>query len=255
MELLKRLTHSGALHLIPADIYTKRIIRFTVTSQFTTPEDILRDWGIISEMASNLLAETQALNNADQPKIGEEEVTGAENVQGPNSDIQSEETEEAAPSLDKVEVELWIDKAWNQSERPLRSLSCSSEPLPCTDIGPMSGHDCETRPTPKDAADALLHPTAEPDPVIEITDVPSNDLGKQVLKKLTKFYSMPSFCNQWVQCGRHQVCCPLKVSQTSQTQKHLTSNCRTTNCMSSSPVANAATSPTALESAAVPELI
>uniref|UniRef100_A0A8C2Z0D5 Histidine decarboxylase n=1 Tax=Cyclopterus lumpus TaxID=8103 RepID=A0A8C2Z0D5_CYCLU len=58
-ELLRRLTRSGTMYLIPADIHTKRIIRFTVTSQFTTTEDILKDWGIISKMASALLAETQ----------------------------------------------------------------------------------------------------------------------------------------------------------------------------------------------------
>lgn len=240
---MRRLTRSGAMHLIPADIHTKCIIRFCVTSQFTTAEDILRDWSIISKTASTLLAETRALHNADQQKSGKDEVTGAERNRDPNSDTKSEEKEEAAPMLDKAEVELWIDKAWNQSKRPLRSLSCNSEPLPRTDTGLMPGYDCETRPSLKDAAGALPPSTAEGDPVIEITETPSNFLGKQVLKKLSKFYSVPSFCNQWVKCGQHPVCCPLKASQTSQTQKHLTSNCRRTNCMSSSPVANTATCP------------
>uniref|UniRef100_I3IUF7 Histidine decarboxylase n=1 Tax=Oreochromis niloticus TaxID=8128 RepID=I3IUF7_ORENI len=63
--LLRRLTRSGTMYLIPADIYTKRIIRFTVTSQYTTADDILRDWGIICKTASTLLAETQALNYTD----------------------------------------------------------------------------------------------------------------------------------------------------------------------------------------------
>ncbi|XP_076592893.1 histidine decarboxylase [Chaetodon auriga] len=200
-ELLRRLTRSGTMHLIPADIHTKRIIRFTVTSQFTTADDILKDWGIISKMASTLLAETQALNNAGQPKSGKGEVTEAEQ---PNSDTRSEEREEAASRLDKAEVELWIDKAWNQPRKPMRSLSCNSEPLPYTHIGLMSDYDCETRPGLKDAAGALPTPSAGPDPVIAITEMPSNLLGKQVLKKLTKFYSVPSFCNPWVQCGRHQ---------------------------------------------------
>uniref|UniRef100_A0A3Q3JBN0 Histidine decarboxylase n=1 Tax=Monopterus albus TaxID=43700 RepID=A0A3Q3JBN0_MONAL len=150
-----RLTRSGTMYLIPADIHSKRIIRFTVTSQFTTADDILKDWSIISKMASTLLAETQTLNNRDK-------------------------------------VELWIDKAWNQSRRPMRSLSCNSAlPMPST---------------------------AESGAMIKITEMPSKVLGRQVLKKLTKFYSVPSFCNQWVQCGRHQLCCPLKVSQTG--QKH-----------------------------------
>uniref|UniRef100_A0A3Q1G0P5 Histidine decarboxylase n=1 Tax=Acanthochromis polyacanthus TaxID=80966 RepID=A0A3Q1G0P5_9TELE len=185
----RRLTRSGTMYLIPADIHTKRIIRFTVTSQFTSAEDILKDWNIISKTASALLAETQAPNNPDQPKSGEDEAIG-----------------------------LWIDKAWNRSRRPMRSLSCNSEPLPYSYIGPLS--DFETRPN---------------------------------LKDLTKFYSVPSFCNQWVQCGRHQLCCPLKVSQG--TQKHLSSTCRRINCMSSSPVANAAPPPTPLETASAPTLL
>uniref|UniRef100_A0A8C2Z0B8 Histidine decarboxylase n=1 Tax=Cyclopterus lumpus TaxID=8103 RepID=A0A8C2Z0B8_CYCLU len=195
-ELLRRLTRSGTMYLIPADIHTKRIIRFTVTSQFTTTEDILKDWGIISKMASALLAETQALNNVDQPTSGKGE----------------------------AEVELWIDKAWNRSRRPIRSLSCSSEPLPY--IGA--------------------------DPACKIGEMPSNRLGKQDLKKLTKFYSVPSFCNQWVQCGRHQLCCPVKVSQA--TQKHLSSTCKI-NCMCSSPGANTAPSPPPVETATAPTLL
>uniref|UniRef100_A0A674ABS9 Histidine decarboxylase n=1 Tax=Salmo trutta TaxID=8032 RepID=A0A674ABS9_SALTR len=56
-ELLRRLTRSGTMYLVPADIDRKRIIRFTVTSQLTTSEDIIRDWNIIRKMAADLLAE------------------------------------------------------------------------------------------------------------------------------------------------------------------------------------------------------
>ncbi|XP_008287660.1 histidine decarboxylase [Stegastes partitus] len=251
-ELLRRLTRSGTMYLIPADIHTKRIIRFTVTSQFTSAEDILKDWSIISKTASTLLAETQASNNANQPKSVEDEATGAEENQNPDSDTRSEEKEDAAARLDKAQVELWIDKAWNRSRRPMRSLSCNSEPLPYSYIGPLS--DFETRPSLKDAAGGLPLPsTTGSGPMFNITEMPSNLLGKQVLKKLTKFYSVPSFCNQWVQCGRHQLCCPVKVSQAA--QKHLSSTCRRMNCMSSPPVANTAPSNTPLETAAAPTLL
>lgn len=249
-ELLRRLTRSGSMYLIPADIHNKRIIRFTVTSQFTTAEDILRDWSIISKTASALLAETQALNNADRPKSGRGEATGAEGNQQSDSHTRSEEREETAPGLDKAQVELWLDKAWNPTRRPMRSLSCSSEPLPYTYFGPVSGYDFEPKPSLRDVPSPQ---TAGPDTVLEITKMPSNLLGGQVLKKLTKFYSVPSFCNQWVQCGRHQVCCPLKVSQT--TQKHLTSTCRRTNCLSSSPVAITAPSPAPLDGTTAPKLL
>uniref|UniRef100_A0A8D3ATF4 Histidine decarboxylase n=1 Tax=Scophthalmus maximus TaxID=52904 RepID=A0A8D3ATF4_SCOMX len=215
-ELLRRLTRSGTMYLIPADIHTKRIIRFTVTSQFTTADDILKDWGTISKMASTLLAETRGRNNADQPISGEDEVIGAGADQDPDSDTRSDEKEDAASGQDKAQVELWIDKAWIRPRRTMRSLSCNSEPLPYTCTGPVSGYDFDTRPSLKDAAEAL--PTASTattgsSAMYKITEMPSNLLGTQVLKKLTKFYSVPSFCNQWVQCGRHQLCCPVKVSQ------------------------------------------
>uniref|UniRef100_A0A8D3BYU2 Histidine decarboxylase n=1 Tax=Scophthalmus maximus TaxID=52904 RepID=A0A8D3BYU2_SCOMX len=192
-ELLRRLTRSGTMYLIPADIHTKRIIRFTVTSQFTTADDILKDWGTISKMASTLLAETRGRNNADQPISGEDEVIGAGADQDPDSDTRSDEKEDAASGQDKAQVELWIDKAWIRPRRTMRSLSCNSEP-----------------PSLKDAAEAL--PTASTattgsSAMYKITEMPSNLLGTQVLKKLTKFYSVPSFCNQWVQCGRHQLPC------------------------------------------------
>uniref|UniRef100_A0A8C9WYC7 Histidine decarboxylase n=1 Tax=Sander lucioperca TaxID=283035 RepID=A0A8C9WYC7_SANLU len=249
--ILQRLTRSGTMYLIPADIHTKRIIRFTVTSQFTTAEDILKDWSIISKMASTLLAETQPLNNADQPKSGKDEAI--EENQDPDSDTRSEERENATSGMDKAQVELWIDKAWNRSRRPMRSLSCSSEPLPYTCIGPLSGYNFETRPSLKDAAGALpsTPSTAGSGPMFKITEMSSNILGKQVLKKLTKFNSVPSFCNQWVQCGPHQLCCPVKVA----TPKHLSSTCRRMNCMTSSTVANTAPSPTTLETATAPELL
>lgn len=221
------------MYLIPADIHAKRIIRFTVTSQFTTADDILKDWSIISKTASALLAETQALNNADQPNSGEDEVIEVQENQV--SDSRSDE-----------KAELWIDKAWNPPRRPMRSLSCNSEPLPYTFTGPLSANSFEARPGVKDAAAVLPTPSMTGfGAMFKITESPSNLLGKQVLKKLTKFYSLPGYCNQWIQCGRHKLCGP--VSQGA--QKHLSSSCRRLSCMSSSPVANtveAVTAPTHL---------
>lgn len=245
-ELLRRLTCSGTMYLIPAEIHNKRIIRFTVTSQFTTADDILKDWSIISNTASTLLAETQA----DQPKSAEDEVIGVEVNQDLGSG--SNENEDAATDLDQAQVELWIDKAWNPPRKPMRSLSCNSAPVRYTYIGPLSGYDFQSKPNLGDAAGSLPMPTGS-GPMFKITEIPSNVLGKQVVKKLTKFYSVPSFCNQLVQCGRHQLCCSVKVSQTA--QKNLASTCRRMNCMASSPVDNTAPSPPPLETAAAPKLL
>ncbi|KAJ8249377.1 hypothetical protein GJAV_G00234120 [Gymnothorax javanicus] len=54
--LLKALTQSGRLYVIPASIQNKLIIRFTVTSQSTTCEDIQRDWAIIRDTAASVIA-------------------------------------------------------------------------------------------------------------------------------------------------------------------------------------------------------
>uniref|UniRef100_A0A3Q2P3T7 Histidine decarboxylase n=1 Tax=Fundulus heteroclitus TaxID=8078 RepID=A0A3Q2P3T7_FUNHE len=192
-ELLRRLTRSGTMYLIPAEIQTKRIIRFTVTSQFTTAEDILKDWAVISKTASALLAEKHGLNNANLLRSGTQKATGKEENADQPLDALADEKEDVVTQLEKAHVDLWIDKAWNRPRRPMRSLSCSSEPLPYW---------------------ALFNgvPVSESGSLSAITTIPSNRPEKQALKKLTKFYSMPSFCNQWAQCSRHQLSCPLKFT-------------------------------------------
>lgn len=243
------------MYLIPADVHTKRIIRFTVTSQFTTAEDILRDWSIISKTASALLSESQSLSSSHQSKPSEDNVVGAEENQDPDLEPEDEdEDEDAAFRLDKAPVELWIDKVWTRPWRPTRSLSCSSEPLPCIHNGPQPRCHLGTRPPAlRDVEadeDSPLTPGSTGGPLVQISEMPSELLGKQAQKKLTKFYSVPSFCNQWVQCGGHSLCCPLKASQP---HKHLSPTCRTT-CVSSSPAANT-DPPPPLDAATEPELL
>ncbi|CAN9507169.1 unnamed protein product [Ophioblennius macclurei] len=244
-ELLRRLTRSGSMYLIPAEISNKCILRFTVTSQFTTADDILKDWNVISKTAAALLAGKEDLSNAEEAELGEEdEVMRPEEI--PDSDCRCDEKDDTVASLDKVQVDLWIDKAWNPSRRPMRSLSCNSDPLPRSYFPPRSGHDFKKRPSLKESVCGLSVPSAtETSPKAKKTEVPSNLLGKQVLKK---FYSVPSFCNQLMQRGQHQLCCPLTVSQTA--QKHISFTCRRMNCMSNSPGANGAPSQTPVENVA-----
>ncbi|XP_060593010.1 histidine decarboxylase-like [Ruditapes philippinarum] len=52
--LLQRLNRTGKLHMVPAAIKGKYIIRFTVTSQYTTESDIDRDWKIIQDIHSKI---------------------------------------------------------------------------------------------------------------------------------------------------------------------------------------------------------
>ncbi|CDQ92152.1 unnamed protein product [Oncorhynchus mykiss] len=167
-ELLRRLTRSRTMYLVPADIDGKRIIRFTVTSQLTTSEDIIRDWDIIRKMAADLLAE----------EAEKQAVSKMEEQQSP-----------VRKTVEKLSETNQKSGSENRPRRTVRSLSCSSEPLPGP-IGPPFGHN----------TDPLSKPL-------------SSSLGKRVLRKLTKFYSLPSFCHLWVQCGRYQVCCPVRGLQ------------------------------------------
>lgn len=242
-ELLRRLTRSGTMYLIPADIGNKYIIRFTVTSQFTTAEDILRDWSTISKTAATLLAERRTLAEAEQPKpSGTDGVLVEESEE--NQDLilagGGNKSEETLLTQDKAEVELWIDKVWNEPRKQMRSLSCSAETLPCTYIQQIARLG--------DAAVSIVVGPSEAGPHhdTESAEPSSIPQGKQVLKKLTKFYSMPIFCNPWLQCARHQMCCPVRVALTGQTQP-LTSACSRTNMQPSLPVANTAPTPTPLE--------
>lgn len=57
-KLLKRLNGRGNIHCVPAALKNKYVIRFTVTSQNTTSDDILRDWKEIKTVASEILAES-----------------------------------------------------------------------------------------------------------------------------------------------------------------------------------------------------
>lgn len=56
-KLLKKLNSRGNLHCVPAALKDKYVIRFTVTSQYTTNEDILKDWKEIRSVTQELLAE------------------------------------------------------------------------------------------------------------------------------------------------------------------------------------------------------
>jgi histidine decarboxylase len=56
-RLLKRLNARGNLHCVPAALKGRYVIRFTVTSQRTTGDDITHDWAEIRSVATEILGE------------------------------------------------------------------------------------------------------------------------------------------------------------------------------------------------------
>jgi histidine decarboxylase len=71
-KLLKKLNSGGQLHCVPASLCGRYVIRFTVTSQYTTAADIAKDWSVIRAVASKVLEELK-----EQPKVvpGEAPIT------------------------------------------------------------------------------------------------------------------------------------------------------------------------------------
>ncbi|XP_064169334.1 histidine decarboxylase isoform X1 [Anguilla rostrata] len=180
--LLKALTKSGAMYVIPASIQNKLIIRFTVTSQFTTREDILRDWAIIRDTAAAVLAQ-EAAGDASARRTGE----AGRQTQAPVTVGPSEQHPPAPPP---AETERATDEVFDVGspyascgQRSGRSLSCTGEPL-----------------TDQQHARVLKLLSKEG----LLSRIPENVmlLEKKALRKLTKFYSMPTF----MPCGPLQQC-------------------------------------------------
>ncbi|KAK3909357.1 Tyrosine decarboxylase [Frankliniella fusca] len=57
MKLLSSINASGRLHMVPATVVDKYIIRFCVTAQNAKEEDVEHAWQVITEVASSLLGE------------------------------------------------------------------------------------------------------------------------------------------------------------------------------------------------------
>lgn len=141
-ELLRRLTHSGKIYLIPVTIRNKHIIRFVVTSQFTTADDILRDWTVISQTAAVLLAETTAPKETHPSEAGKDAV-----LEGQENSISAARSDNGdAAELEKVEMELWIDKAQKKSGKSKKPPNCNSEPLVYTCFDSKKSQECEGMP-------------------------------------------------------------------------------------------------------------
>uniref|UniRef100_A0A182NZH2 Histidine decarboxylase n=1 Tax=Anopheles epiroticus TaxID=199890 RepID=A0A182NZH2_9DIPT len=70
-KLLKCLNHRGHLHAVPASLKGRYVIRFTVTSTYTTNDDILSDWNEIHTREKNEAFGSSLLlaNSPMSPKI------------------------------------------------------------------------------------------------------------------------------------------------------------------------------------------
>lgn len=68
-RLLKKLNSRGNLHCVPAALHDKYVIRFTVTSQYTTNEDILKDWHEIRTVTNEILTDIEKMQELPRAKV------------------------------------------------------------------------------------------------------------------------------------------------------------------------------------------
>lgn len=137
-----------------------------MTSQFTTADDILRDWTVISQTAAVLLGETTAPKETHPSEAGKAAV-----LEGQEKAISAARSDNGdAAELEKVEIELWIDKAQKPSGKSKNPPNCNSEPLVYTCFDSKNSHECDEKPRLNGAVAA---PKAGPKPGIK-----NGDLGK-----------------------------------------------------------------------------
>ncbi|XP_009468540.1 PREDICTED: histidine decarboxylase-like [Nipponia nippon] len=243
-KLLKELSSSGRLFLIPATIHDKFIIRFTVTSQFTTREDILQDWNIIQHTAAQIVSQNYGLhciNSGDGARIPNMIVKPSSDAISSASQLYLDGGKYKTPSRKivvqpkKLEAsasmcvisqqvkgqgdtpdDCFPEDVQNVTKHKLTSFLFSylsvqgkkktARSLSCNSV-PMTGglEQCN----PKAAAtDKESHANAR---ILSRLPEEVMMLKKSAFKKLIKFYSVPSFPECSIQCGLQLPCCPLQA--------------------------------------------
>ncbi|NWH30166.1 DCHS decarboxylase, partial [Chloropsis hardwickii] len=244
-KLLKELSSSGRLFLIPATIHDKFIIRFTVTSQFTTREDILQDWGIIQHTAAQIISQNHGLhyiNSGDgagipttivQPtsdvisKVPQLYLDGGKYKTPSRKTVVQPKKLSVSPSTCVISQQVKgqedpLDDCFPEdvqyvTKHKLTSFLCSylsvqgkkktARSLSCTSV-PMTGslEQCNPKAAATDKKESRANARV-------LSRLPEDMMmfKKGAFKKLIKFYSVPSFSECSIQCGLQLPCCPLQA--------------------------------------------
>ncbi|XP_021049754.1 histidine decarboxylase isoform X2 [Mus pahari] len=239
-SVLKEIAKAGQLFLIPATIQDKLIIRFTVTSQFTTKEDILRDWNLIREAANLVLSQhctsqpsPRAKNLIPPPPVtrGSRDLTSGLSLESVN-----EGGDDPAQSR-KIIKQPGAALARREGGCDLETMldpfdDCFSEEAPSTTKHKLSSFlfsylsvqkkkkttrslSCNSVPMSAQKslpADALVKNGGSFRTRI-FSGFPEEMMmmKKGAFKRLIKFYSVPSFPECSSQCALQLPCCPLQA--------------------------------------------
>ncbi|KAF4792906.1 Histidine decarboxylase [Turdus rufiventris] len=244
-KLLKELSSSGRLFLIPATIHDKFIIRFTVTSQFTTREDILQDWSIIQHTAAQIIRQNYGLHHissndgsgipttivqptsdaiSNVPHLyldgGKYKTASRKTVVqpkklsvSPSTCVISQQVKGQEAPLDDCFPEDVQEVAKHKltsflfSYLSVQGKKKTARSLSCTSV-PVTGNleQCNPKAAATDKKES--HANAR-----VLSRLPEDMMifKKGAFKKLIKFYSVPSFPECSIQCGLQLPCCPLQA--------------------------------------------
>lgn len=244
-KLLEELSSSGRLFLVPATIHDKFIIRFTVTSQFTTREDILQDWSLIQHTAAQIVSQNYGLhciNSGDgagipttivQPSSdcisnvpqlyldgGQYKTPSRKTVVqpkklsvSPSTCVISQQVKGQGDPLDDCFPEDVQDVTKHKltsflfSYLSVQGKKKKARSLSCTSM-PVTGNleQCNPKAAATDKKESRSNARV-------LSRLPEDMMmfKKGAFKKLIKFYSVPSFPECSIQCGLQLPCCPLQA--------------------------------------------
>ncbi|XP_026565492.1 histidine decarboxylase isoform X2 [Pseudonaja textilis] len=224
-KLLKDLNKSGKLFVIPATIQEKLIIRFTVTSQFTTREDIQQDWALIQQTAVNI-SNQSLLIPEEKAQIPNQLTNSSSKAAGIAPPIFTEKEKGKVVPFSRITMQprrgslnsslsllnAYIPKA----KEPHLDEGFTENSRHLTNCDLPSVLSFSTQNKTKTVRSFSLDSPLENIPCASrkfLSKLPKEILmiKKEDLKKQSQFYHMPSFPECTIQCGLQLPCCPLQT--------------------------------------------
>lgn len=240
-SVLKEIAKAGRLFLIPATVQDKLIIRFTVTSQFTTREDILRDWNLIQDAATLVLSQhctsqpSPQLGNLIPQTTGPRALANGTSLQSSNgagsdlaqarkiikqpqrvgaSPMKREDSCHLETLLDPLDDDCFSEEAPDVTKHKLSSflfnyLSVQNKKKAVRSFSCNSMPVSVQKPLPMEGS--MKNGGSSRARIFSRFPEEMMMLKKSAFKKLIKFYSVPSFPECSSQCGLQLPCCPLQA--------------------------------------------
>ncbi|XP_044620838.2 histidine decarboxylase isoform X2 [Equus asinus] len=239
-SVLKEIAKAGRLFLIPATIQDKLIIRFTVTSQFTTRDDILRDWNLIRDAATLILRQhctsqpspqgEKLIPQTRSPRalademclpsvngVGDDSAQTRKIIKQPQrvgaSPVRREDSRHLETLPDPLD-DCFSEEAPDVTKHKLSSflfnyLSVQNKKKAVRSLSCNSVPVSAQKPLPSDGS--VKNGGSSRVRIFSRFPEEMMMLKKSAFKKLIKFYSVPSFPECSFQCGLQLPCCPLQA--------------------------------------------